>query len=399
MHRCSAARDRRGQLRGPGHRRTADVVDAGDDGGLARADVAPGFGFAHADGAASEHRASRRSADIDGFHGRSALDPQPDAARGPDHTQGADDHFGRNDFHADPHGNPVSSPIDARAVALLPLLGAIASQVAFVTAVLYYFGWAYSRAFFGHFGVPAGTLEFSTQDYVLFSVGAMFLPLLATLFGILALLAVRGVPAWHALRSGRPRTILRRWVLVFTAAGMLLAAVVAVLAFVPTRFAGPLAVEAPFLLIAGAAMIGYASWLRWRYPTVLGVRRPSRTVMQVRTIALVAVAMIGYVWAVAAFAERKGHDDAAHQEAVRFVDRPAIVVFSVDRLGIEGSGAQVGELTEPNGKYRYAYSGLWLLARASDRYYLLPQQWQAKRDRVFVIEDSESVRIDIARNP
>ncbi|MEV0339308.1 hypothetical protein AB0H49_09800 [Nocardia sp. NPDC050713] len=288
---------------------------------------------------------------------------------------------------------------DERAFALLPLLGALASQVAFLTGVLYYFGWAYSRAFFGYFGVPAGTLGFSTQDYVLFSVGTMFVPLLATLLAILVLLAARRLPAWHALVSGRPRDTLRWWVRAFALAGTLLIVAVAVLVYVPTPFAAPLSVEAPFLLIAGAAMIGYASWLRWRYPTVLGVRRTPRTVMQVRTIALVAVAMIGYVWAVAAFAERKGHDDAVHQEAVRFVDRPAIVVFSVDRLGIEGSGAQVGELTEPNGRYRYVYSGLWLLARTSDRYYLLPQQWQAKRDRVFVLEDNDSIRIDIARNP
>ncbi|MEV0029986.1 hypothetical protein [Nocardia sp. NPDC050793] len=288
---------------------------------------------------------------------------------------------------------------DARAFALLPLLGAIASQVAFVTGVLYYFGWAYSRAFFGHFGVSAGTLGFTTQDYVLFSVGAMFLPLLSTLFWILAMLAVRKLPVWHALKSGRPRTTLRWYVRLSAAAGTLLIAAVAVLAFKPTRFAAPLAEEAPFLLIAGSAMIGYATWLLWRYPTVLGIRRPSRTVMQVRTIALVAVAMIGYVWAAAAFAERKGTDDALHQESVHFVDRPAIVVFSVDRLGIEGGGAQLGEITAPNEKYRYVYSGLWLLVRTSDRYYLLPQQWKAKQDRVFVIKDSDSIRIDIARNP
>ncbi|WP_431970372.1 hypothetical protein [Nocardia sp. bgisy134] len=293
----------------------------------------------------------------------------------------------------------MTAASDARAFALLPLLGAIASQVAFVTGVLYYFGWAYSRAFFGHFGVSAGTLGFTTQDYVLFSVGAMFLPLLSTLFWILALLAVRKLPVWHALKSGRPRTTLRWYVRLSAAAGTLFVAAVAVLTSIPTRFAGPLAEEAPFLLIAGAAMIGYATWLLWRYPAALGIRRPSRTVMQVRTIALVAVAMIGYVWAAAAFAERKGTDDALHQEAAHFIDRPAIVVFSVDRLGIEGAGTQVGEMTAPNEKYRYVYSGLWLLIRTSDRYYLLPQQWKAKQDRVFVIKDSDSIRVDIARNP
>ncbi|TQM33501.1 hypothetical protein [Nocardia bhagyanarayanae] len=287
---------------------------------------------------------------------------------------------------------------DVQPFALLPLLGAIASQVAFVTAVLYYFGWAYSRAYFGHFGVPPELLEFSTRDYVLFSVSAMFVPLLATMFGVLASLIVWQLPAWHALRSRQPRTTLRWWLWLLAGAGLLLMATAAVLAFKSTRFAAPFAVEAPFILIAGAALAGLASWLWWRYPTVLGTRRPARTVTQIGAIVLVAIAVIGYIWAVAAFAERKGHDDAVRQESEHFVNRSSVVVFSVDRLGIEGSGAQVGEIAAPNEKYRYVYSGLWLLARTADGYYLLPQKWEAKRDRVFVVQESDSVRIDIARN-
>ncbi|MBF6353067.1 hypothetical protein IU449_00635 [Nocardia higoensis] len=293
----------------------------------------------------------------------------------------------------------MSTASPAQRLSLLPVIGALASQAAFVTAVLYYFGWAYSRAFYGHFGVEAHALGYATADYVLFSVNAMFQPLIATLVTILAVLAVRRIPAQHAMSSGRPRTILRRWVGCLIVAGILLVATVAVLIYVPTTLAATLDVVAPLLLMTAAASLGCAHWLRWRYPSILGTKRPPRTVMQIRVLALIAITAIGYLWAVADFAERRGTTEAIRQERASFVDRPAVVVFSVDRLAVEGSGTSRGEITALGEKYRYAYSGLWLLARTDDYYYLLPQQWKAGRDRVVVVSQDDTIRIDIARNP
>ncbi|WP_067856048.1 hypothetical protein [Nocardia shimofusensis] len=293
----------------------------------------------------------------------------------------------------------MTTAAPAQRLSLLPVIGALASQAALVTAVLYYFGWAYSRAFYEHFGVAAHALGHTTADYVLFSVTAMFQPLIATLLTILALSAVRRIPTRHAMRSGRPRTVLRWWVRFLIVVGMLLVATVVVLVYIPTVLAATLDLVAPFLLMTAAASLGCAYWLRWRYPAILATRRPPRTVMQIQVLALVGITVIGYLWAVADFAERRGAADAVHQEQASFVDRPAVVVFSVDRLGVEGSGTRMGEITAPGEKYRYVYSGLWLLARTDDYYYLLPQQWQAGRDRVVVVSHGDTIRIDIARNP
>ncbi|WP_328410158.1 hypothetical protein [Nocardia sp. NBC_00403] len=285
----------------------------------------------------------------------------------------------------------------------ISVIGALLSQVAFVTGVLYYFGWAYSHAYFAYFGVDAGALGFTTQEYVLRSVNSLFRPGMFTLLAVLVLLAGRWLPELHARWSRRPRRTLRRWVGVTGAIGVALTVAVVIAMFVPTNVAGPVGIYAPFVLLAGMVCSGFASRLRWKYRSLLGIHAP-RTAADVvasktRMLVLIAIGMVAYVWAVAAYADRRGLDDAQRAASDHFIDKPSVLLFSVDRLGIDGAGAQVGEIMMPGEKYRYVYSGLWLLARTTDRYYLLPQLWQAKTDRVFVIKDGDTIRIDIARNP
>ncbi|PXX57824.1 hypothetical protein DFR70_11654 [Nocardia tenerifensis] len=284
------------------------------------------------------------------------------------------------------------------------ILAAIASQAAAVTGILYYFGWAYSRAFFGYFGVDVNMLSYSTQDYVLRSLNGAFYPATITLFVVVVLVSVWQLPELHAIRSRRPRRTLRRWVAAISATGSLLLTVVLLAMLLPFNL-GTGTIVLPLLLIVGAALLGYAGVLRRRYPiwlrTVRQRRiRPERTAwVHVQSFGLVALIALGYLWAVGAAADRQGHADAQHAEAAHFVDRPSVLIFSKERLAIEGSGATVGEITAPNEKYRFVYSGLWLLARTSDRYFLIPQRWAVARDRVFILRDSDDLRIDIARNP
>ncbi|GAA5076898.1 hypothetical protein [Nocardia iowensis] len=286
----------------------------------------------------------------------------------------------------------------------LTTIAAIASQAAAVTAVLYYFGWAYSRAFFGHFGVDVHLLGYSTQDYVLRSLNGTFYPAAITLFVILTLLAARRLPELHALRSRRPRRTLRCWVAATgaTGAALMMAVLLAMLAQISIGSTG---VALPLLLIAGATLVGYASHIRRKYQALLRTRwqrrpRPGSTpAVQAQTLVLIALIAMGYLWAVGDSADRKGRAEAKRAEAAHFVDRSSVLVFSTERLAIEGSGATVGEIAGPDEKYRYVYSGLWLLARTPDRYFLIPQQWNSVRDRVFVLRDSDDLRIDIARNP
>jgi hypothetical protein len=73
-----------------------------------------------------------------------------------------------------------------------------------------------------------------------------------------------------------------------------------------------------------------------------------------------------------------------------------VMLYSAERLSIDGPGVKVDEISQSGSKYHYQYSGIRLLARSEDKYLLLPKYWQPRRDRVFIIRDDGSIRIDVA---
>jgi hypothetical protein len=91
----------------------------------------------------------------------------------------------------------------------LELVGSVAAPVTLISAVLFYFGWIYTAAFYRHFAIDRTVLELAVRDYVLRSVNPMLWPLILalTLAGLWTFahgLVVR------SLVSGRGRRLVRR---------------------------------------------------------------------------------------------------------------------------------------------------------------------------------------------
>ncbi|MCA1692321.1 MAG: hypothetical protein LC733_09030 [Actinobacteria bacterium] len=63
---------------------------------------------------------------------------------------------------------------------------AIAAPATLTMGVLFFFGWNRAEAGARYFGLDQSLLDFSTQDYLLRSVDAMFLPIVAVLVTALA---------------------------------------------------------------------------------------------------------------------------------------------------------------------------------------------------------------------
>jgi hypothetical protein len=60
------------------------------------------------------------------------------------------------------------------------------------------------------------------------------------------------------------------------------------------------------------------------------------------------------------------------------------------------AGVKVIEITQPGTKYHfYQYTGLRMPARSADRFVLLPSGWRHGRDCTFLLQDNDSIRIDI----
>src|SRR5690349_15922216 len=84
---------------------------------------------------------------------------------------------------------PLDETSGITSSALLKVLGAVGGQIALLTALLFYFGWARTTAEARYLGFDASALGLSTSDYVLRSADTLFLSLFllaAVLIGVQA---------------------------------------------------------------------------------------------------------------------------------------------------------------------------------------------------------------------
>ncbi|MGV9332676.1 hypothetical protein [Nocardia sp. NPDC003726] len=273
------------------------------------------------------------------------------------------------------------------------------SEAALTVAVLYYVGSVYTRAWYGHFGIDARLLDFSVSDYLVKSLdGAFFLVLLALLIAA-AVFALRQAPLVVVMRTRRPRWALRWWVRTVTVVGVALCAGAAIGVMLRKQLPTWTSLGLPLTLIAGVALIWYALELSATYHRLLHrpFGRPPVGRSVPLLVTLLGLAFLGGFWAIGYYAGVEGSRSARAEEDHGLAHEPAVVVFSVDRLAIAGGKSRLDAITGPDTKYRYQYSGLLLLARAEDRYFLIPADWDKERgDRVFVITTSDDVRIDLA---
>lgn len=339
------------------------------------------------------------------------------------------------------------SDSERRAVAdpsnMLTIIGAITSQVVLITALFYYFGWVRTHSFLGYFGVDPSLVGYSTADYVLRSIDVAFPPFIYAAFAALVVFGFHRLVVVPALmmanpgppppsntatsdasspvtpRAARPglsraavsstvgwaRTLGRwrpgppsiRWFIrTLQAVAIALAAVVLAGIVFPKRIGVPLGLLLPLLLIVSVTLLSYIAHLRSRYPDVLAATTPPRPTLpsRVHILTLLALGLVAGLWAVGLYGDRVGTSLAADM-VIHLPARSGVVIYSTERIALNGPGITVTEITQPGTKYHYQYTGLRLLARSPDRFLLLPSGWQRGPDRVFLLRDNDSVRVDI----
>lgn len=323
---------------------------------------------------------------------------------------------------------------DAKSGGVLAVSGAVTSQTAVITAVLYYFGWVRAHFFLGYFGIDNSMAGYGTADYVLGSITVAFTPLVSAVVIALMLIGVHRVivaPMLNRVTSGsitpstaaeRPsaryqaRSALRRiahqvstlarqrpslrqlrWCLnALQAVGAALIIVVLTGVLLPGPVGAPLGLTLPLLLIAAVVLLGYVAYLRSQYPVALTTTGCEQTapVSRTYTVILIALGLLAALWTVGLYGEQVGVN-----QAVRLVDyladQPSVTIYSTERIAVSGPGVVAATITQPESKYHYQYSDLRLLRRTSDIYLLLPAGWQHGQDPVFVLRDSDTIRVDI----
>lgn len=260
---------------------------------------------------------------------------------------------------------------------VLRLVAALGSPIALATALLFYFGWVRSEAQAQVFGADASIFEMSAQDLILRSVNVLFFPIIAlTLLGILAL---RLHP--RIQRRGHEVGRLLSFSGLLAMVGLLLAIV-----------AGPVGRELlPLFVLLAVAGTAYGALLS---RNASRVRRP----LSVPLVALVATLLVGILfWQTERVASLAGASLAADLQANLSARLPEAAVISSGRLHLVGPGVTEERMPGDESGDMYRYSGLYLLQRSGDKYFLLTDGWLEGEGRLIVLSDSELIRLEFGQ--
>ena len=276
----------------------------------------------------------------------------------------------------------------------LELFGLVIAPTTIITALAFYFGWTLTNARASYFGIDASALGFSTQDYLLRSADALFVPLGAVL--TLALLAV-----WlhafvtRALADGTRSAQLRRAARAAMAVGGLLFALGVVAVFTPLPFS-PHYLFAPASPGVGIALLAYGLYLASRLDLAEGRRGDIAGAPWTRPLSVTLVwllIVLSSFWTASDYAEALGRG-RAQALAATLDRRPRVAVYAPQRLHIAGDGVTEDRLLAGDSAYRYRYAGLRLLVRSAGKYFLVADGWSHARGVAVVLSDSPRYRFE-----
>ncbi len=265
----------------------------------------------------------------------------------------------------------------------LRVLGTLVAPTTLVVALLYYFGWARTSQQALDMGLDESLFGFSAQDYILRSIGSMFLPLfMATGVILLGVLA-------HARLLRRPDERLRRRVSRSLAAGGA-ALLVLGLALSPVETSSRvLSVSAPLGVTVGIGLLAYAGTLL-RPAAPDQSRTGDRTATRLAWSLVTVLLLLGAFWTVSRYAVVKGRASAEQVER-GLIRRPSVTIYSVSRLYLEHPVVEQA-LPAEEGAFRYRYTGLKLLFRADGKLFLRPADPNDRRN--IVIPEDLNIRVE-----
>jgi hypothetical protein len=270
-----------------------------------------------------------------------------------------------------------------------------------LTALLFYFGYVETTAEYRYFGITLGTLGLTTQDLVLRSVAALYVPLGALLVLLLAMTWVHHTVS-RRLAAGSSTTALRRWgvVLMLLGAAAFARGVVGIIVPEVAR-TEPVAVS-PMSLALGTIAAAYGANLWRRTAPDRGDLRAtawSRRATLAFTAGLITLSLF---WATNSFAAAYGRGRAVEVASRLQEDRPRVTLDTTERLFVispdDSLGVEEAALPPEDGqRFRYRYTGLRLLVEAQGRMFLLPDRWNIDAGYTLVISVGDDVRFLVYR--
>jgi uncharacterized membrane protein YjfL (UPF0719 family) len=298
-----------------------------------------------------------------------------------------------------PEADAASSLVGTQGRRFAGVIVAVVAPVTLITALAYYFGYRREQAFAGYFGIDPSALGFTTNDYVLRSVDALFVPITVVLLVAFAAVFL------HALAGDRFERVN-------------LGPVAAVV--------GLCALILGIVLLAGKPLAHDYAYLQALAPAV-GVmlliyalsrsRSVGRHGLGAAVFVGIAVVLVSLFWATSDYADSRGRAEA-RQLARDVTVRPSATIFSKENLDIHplAAGGGVEQGVEHGGgcplimvqkfhtgAYPFAYSGFTLLLQSGGNFFLTPTPskpntpWDPETQAVFVVPNASNVRVQFTR--
>lgn len=289
-----------------------------------------------------------------------------------------------------------ASPNDRADSALSAALRFIATTVApttLVTALLIYFGRQYVKGFTGYFRVDPSVFDFSTQDYLVRSTDAVFIPLVI-LIAVVALVLVsrrliRILP--HTRRSQLARITAP----VAGAVGLALLALAAAPLLGSYRPVWVLEVGGLCLSVGVLAVAGCIALFRAARE---GPRRGPSLASIGEWGAVFLLVSAGLFWFTNAYADQVGRSQAILTENGLHT-APDVVLYSTRDLGLQLPGVTSATCPPARGSdaasaYRYRYEGLKFVLQSGGYYLFLPASWARTNGTAVVLPRTDSLRLE-----
>lgn len=241
---------------------------------------------------------------------------------------------------------------------------------------MFYAGAMYNSAFYSYFRLQSFSLGLSFTEIALKSLQLITMPVLIsiTLTAIAPqvpqVLTTLGLPSRIIRHTRRVGRAIARGHLLFVLSG------VGLMALWP--YIQPYGSVAPLVAICGL---------------LLGLAVPTEQRPWKRGVSITMAALL-LVWAAGMAGSQQGRQ-AAEGTARQLVHRTAVVLLSTERLNMSGSPGPLVEDLGTGQHYRYRYSRLRLLVERDRRYYVIPLGWDHRTGPTYVIDDDDSVRIEL----
>ena len=281
-------------------------------------------------------------------------------------------------------------PVLGRLHGLISSVSSIVAPITIISALLFYFGYASSRAQYEYFGLDVDTIGLSTQDFVMRSPQPLLVPLLAAgLLSVVAALSHAGIRRLIDGAATMPRRLeqLRRVAFGVGLAGRLMLGVGVVLLFTYAylREWPAYSLVTPLVLALGAALTAYGSKLDMLLGRGSGLRPAA-------IISIYLVLTTSLFWATATLAQLSGRGSARYS-AVHLDRLPSVIVDTKERLYLTSPNVVETVLPATTGQaFHYRYRHLRLLIQGHDRLFLVPTAWSASNSTLVVPLDG-SVRV------